>query len=99
MECLFFKPHELAARNRKEKTGNYLLYINRFSELFKIHLKMQFRFAPVFFFGQQPVKLRPNKNDLLATLPARALRGRRVKQHPILKKDHPSCRVVAESED
>jgi hypothetical protein len=48
MECLFFKPHELAARDRKEKTGNYHLNIKRFFELSKIHLKMQFRFAPVF---------------------------------------------------
>jgi len=48
-----------------------------FLHYFKIPLKIRFRYALVF------------SNDPYATLPARALRGRRVKQHPILKKNHP----------
>jgi hypothetical protein len=45
-----------------------------FLHCFKILLKLRFRYSLVF------------SNDPYATLPARALRGRRVKQHPILKK-------------
>jgi hypothetical protein len=38
MDNLFFKPHELAARVRKEKTGYYLLNINRLNLLIQILL-------------------------------------------------------------
>jgi hypothetical protein len=34
MDNLFFKPHELAARDRKEKSGYYLCNINRLSATF-----------------------------------------------------------------
>jgi hypothetical protein len=44
----------------------------------------------------------PAKNDLsnspLSFDPTGTIH-RPLKQHPVLKKDHPSCRVVAESED
>jgi hypothetical protein len=33
MDKLFFKPHELAARDRKERTGKHLEDINRLDSL------------------------------------------------------------------
>jgi hypothetical protein len=39
---------KLSARDRIEKAGNYLGSINRLYALFKILLKIRFRYAPVF---------------------------------------------------
>jgi hypothetical protein len=48
MDNLFFKPHELAARDRKEKQeAIFEISIGSLND-FKILLKIQFRYAPVF---------------------------------------------------
>ena len=48
MDNLFFKPHELAARDRKEKTETIFEISIGSLHNFKILLKIQFRCAPVF---------------------------------------------------
>jgi len=47
MDNHFFKPHELAARVRKERTGYYLLNIKKLNLSTKFFLRKQFRNSPV----------------------------------------------------
>jgi len=61
---------EYPAANRRHSSfgasatycGELHLNMNRFSELFKIHLKMQFRFAPVFSLGFALIGCCPDEN-------------------------------------
>jgi len=48
MDNLFFKSHELTARDRNGKTGKYLWNINKFSALSYFFSKIRFRYAPAF---------------------------------------------------